>query len=228
MWVKDALLHYTTLSGANSSTKTTILNSATPNLTWNYNGAMGFDSDDLYRAEMPTYQYHWGSNRPKASTATLNLLAVKYNINPSGTADYQRKAAEQIHYFHGVNPLGIVYLSNMYEFGGDHCANEIYHTWFADGSIYDHALNSTNGPAPGYVVGGPNENFSVTSISPPAGQPKQKSYLDFNTGWPESSWEITEPSITYQSTYVRLLANYASKDVCNTICGKLPVEVLKK
>ena len=37
-----------------------------------------------------------------------------------------------------------------------------------------------------------------------------KSYLDFNDGWPESSWEISEPAIYYQAAYIRLLANYVS------------------
>lgn len=118
-----------------------------------------------------------------------------------------RKAAEQVHYFHGVNPQGMVYLSNMYAFGGDRCANEIYHTWFNDGTIYDNALTSPNGPAPGYVVGGPNADYTIGSQSPPFGQPRQKSYLDFNTGWPTNSWEITEPAIYYQAAYIRLLAH---------------------
>ena len=41
---------------------------------------------------------------------------------------------------------------------------------------------------------------------PPAGQPTQKSYKDWNTGFPQNSWEITEPGIYYQASYVRLLS----------------------
>ena len=44
--------------------------------------------------------------------------------------------------------------------------------------------------------------------SPPFGQPPQKSYLDFNTSWPLNSWEITEPSLGYQSNYVLLLSKF--------------------
>ena len=73
-------------------------------------------------------------------------------------------------------------------------------------------MTSLYGPAPGYVVGGPNQNFSIGSIAPPSGQPIQKSYLDWNGGWPQNSWEISEPAIYYQSAYIRLLANYVVAD----------------
>ena len=53
----------------------------------------------------------------------------------------------------------MVYLSNMYGHGATNCANEIYHSWFGDGTIYDDALTSPNGPAPGYVPGGANPSF---------------------------------------------------------------------
>jgi len=46
----------------------------------------------------------------------------------------------------------------------------------------------------------------VSTLSPPYGQPMLKSYLDFNTGFPNNSWEITEPGIYYQAAYVRLIA----------------------
>ena len=73
---------------------------------------------------------------------------------------------------------------------------------------------SERGPAPGYLVGGPNTSYGVESwydpvcktIIPPYGQPGEKSYKDFNEGWPEASYAVTENSIVYQSEYVRLLA----------------------
>ena len=48
----------------------------------------------------------------------------------------------------------------------------------------------------------------ATRPSPPHGQPPQKSYKDFNTGWPLNSWSVTENSNGYQSAYIRLLARY--------------------
>ena len=208
--LNDALLFYTTLPAADIIVKTNILNAISINASNNWNGYYGFNDADLYRAYMPSWAYHWGSNLPKAGFGVLNKLLEKYNINVGAAADYAKKAVEQIHYFHGVNPQGMVYLSNMYAMGADKSANQIYHGWFADETNWDDALNSLYGPAPGYLVGGPNHYFSVNTLNPPFGQPDQKSYLDFNSGWPNNSWEITEPSISYQAVYVRLLANYAT------------------
>ena len=106
---------------------------------------------------------------------------------------------------HGVNPMGMVMLSNMYNYGAEKCANEIYHTWFTDGSTWDNSLTSPNGPAPGYVPGGPNKSYTGT-VANITNQPPQKAYKDWNTGFPENSWEITEPSIYCQASYVMLLA----------------------
>jgi hypothetical protein len=44
-------------------------------------------------------------------------------------------------------------------------------------------------------------------------QPPEKAYLDFNTGWqPEAehdqSWEISEPAIYYQASYVKLVSKF--------------------
>jgi hypothetical protein len=46
------------------------------------------------------------------------------------------------------------------------------------------------------------------SLSPPTGQPPQKSYKDWNGVTPDSSWAVTEPGIYYQSAYVRLLSAF--------------------
>jgi len=212
MPLQDAMLHYTTLSGADATTKNIITTSFTNAVTNNWNGFYGFDeNDDLYRSFMPDWAYHWGSSLPKAGFGCLNLLANKYGINSGSAADYRLKAKEQLHSFHGVNPQGYVYLSNMYDFGADRSINEIYHTWFNDGTDWDNALTSLYGPAPGFVTGGPNSTYdSNLSLSPPYNQPVQKSYLDFNSGGNDESWEITEPAIYYQAFYVRLVSNLAS------------------
>ncbi len=206
----EALLLYTTLPNAEASVASDIVNAATTDVNNNFSGFFAFSEDDLYRAYAPDWMYHWGSNMPKAQVGNLCHMLIKYNVNPGSHADLLEKATEQLHYFHGVNPQGMVYLSNTYAIGGDRCANEIYHTWFNDGTDWDHAINSLYGPAPGFVVGGPNEDFSVSAIVPPGGQPPQKAYLDFNTGFPENSWEITEPAIYYQAAYIRFLANYVN------------------
>lgn len=209
----DAMLMYANHPNADPSIANSIRVNFATDASNNWNGYYGFIDNDLYRAFMPTWSYHWGSNNPKASYGSLNYLLNKYNINPSSASDYKMKSEELLHYFHGVNPLGIVYLSNMYTEGGDRCINEIYHTWFNNGTDWDNALTSLYGPASGYVVGGPNSSFSVGSISPPSGQPNQKSYLDFNDGFPNNSWELSEPAIYYQAAYIRLLANMVDASV---------------
>ncbi|MBX2828354.1 MAG: glycoside hydrolase family 9 protein [Flavobacteriaceae bacterium] len=204
--VNDALIYYTLLPGTDPDTVNTIVTSwlATVNNDWN--DFFGFSENDLYRAQMPDWSYHWGSNQAKSGYGVINLLAKKSNFFPSSEDDFDTQIDEILHYFHGVNPQGMVYLSNMYGMGADRSANEIYHTWFADGTVYDNAITSPIGPAPGFVCGGPNAQFSVASLVPPYDQPQQKSYLDFNDGFPNNSWEITEPAIYYQASYIRLLA----------------------
>ena len=200
--LEDALLYYTQLIISDGELATAILESFELDSSNNYSGYFGFLGSDLYRAYMPDWSYHWGSNSPKAIYGVLNDLIAQYNIGGVNTESFELKAAEQLHYFHGVNPLNLVMLSNMESYGAEHYVTQIYHTWFHHDSEWD------ANPAPGFVTGGPNSSFSLTDISPPAGQPLQKSYLDFNNGWPDNSWEISEPAIYYQAAYIRLLANF--------------------
>lgn len=206
----DALFLYADMPNANASVASTITSSISIRANNNWDGFFGLGGIDLYRSFMPDWAYHWGSNQPKAGFGILNMQLYNNDINPGVANSYLQKAAEQVHYFHGVNPLGLVHLSNMYSLGGDHCVNEIYHNWFSDGTDWDNALTSQFGPPPGYMTGGANASFSVGNISPPSGQPQQKSYLDFNADWPDSSWEISEPAIYYQAFYIRLLANFVT------------------
>jgi hypothetical protein len=210
----DALLYYTTLPNADTALKNTILNSANTDVANNFNNYFEFNDLDLYRAYANDWTYHWGSNIQKSNFGVLNFILDKYQINVSANSSHILRAKEHLHYFHGVNPLGLVYLSNMNDIGAEKSANQIYHTWFADGSsLWDDVQNSTYGPAPGYVTGGSNSNYNAnTSLSPPFNQPMQKSYLDFNTSSPDNSWEITEPSVTNQAAYVRLLSQIISLD----------------
>jgi len=152
----------------------------------------------------------------RSNCGSLNMDFVEFNINADDADRYRETAEGYLHWLHGTNAMGIVMLSNMYAFGGDACANEIYHTWFGANTPYDNALTSPKGPAPGYLTGGPNKDYSYTQLSPPAAQPPQKSYLDFNDGWPQSSWEITEPAIYYNAAYIMLLSNFVENTVVPT------------
>ncbi|MEZ4893750.1 MAG: T9SS type A sorting domain-containing protein [Saprospiraceae bacterium] len=182
------------------------------------------NKSDAYRAFMKNDDYVWGNNKQKSYSATMYQNLLKYGLNNGdGTNDslnYVHAADGYLHFLHGVNPINQVMLTNMYDVGGDKCANEIYHAWFYDGTVYDNALSSLYGPPPGIVPGGmnpgysPDPAYSGPALEPPLGQPIQKSYKDWNSGWPENSWEITENSITYQGAYVNMLSRYVGQ-----VCG---------
>jgi len=203
-------LRYTELVDANADVAANILTSLNTGVSNNWEDYFGFSEADLYRAYVPDYSFDWGSNLNLANAGNLNAILSAMNVAGEGISQAM-KTAEQLHYFHGINPLGIVYLSNMYNYGAENCANEIYHTWFWEGTDYSNALTSLNGPAPGYVPGGANQFYGVEEFSPPFGQPPMKSYLDFNNSWPGMAYSITEPAIYYQAAYIRLLANFVNE-----------------
>jgi endoglucanase len=174
--------------------------------------------------------YTWGSNGTKSNQGSMNYNLISYDM-AQGIEGLARVGAEAyIHYLHGVNPLNMVYLSNMYGFGADHGVNEFYHSWFTNGSPrWDRVGTSTYGPAPGFLTGGPNPQYDWDGccpsgcgssynnslcisepITPPRGQPDQKSYKDFNTSWPLNSWSVTENSCGYQVSYIRLLSKFVT------------------
>ena len=190
-------------------------------------------SKDPYRAYLKDYT--WGSNQIKMAQARLYQHLARHGSGAN--ADKAAAAAEDyVHYLHGTNPLGLVYLTNMQRAGAEHSATTIFHSWFADKSPkWDQTTATTPGPAPGFVPGGPNNSgfapdgcctapqgdpayqcygssdFALCSQNwdPPMHQPQQKSYLDYNGGWPVGSWPITEPSTGYQAKYVLVLSAYA-------------------
>ena len=206
----DALLYYTTLENADPELAQTILDAKLEQATETSTSIYGFQAEqDLYRAYLPDGSYHWGSNHVRSTLGNTNLDMFHYDLDMGAHDSYRQKALGIVHYLHGVNPFNMVYLTNMYEFGAEYSANQVWHDWFTDGSVWDDALGSERGPAPGYVPGGPNADYSGQA-SPPAGEPAQKAYRDWNTG-SGLSWEITEPAIYYQAAYVRLLANFVSE-----------------
>ena len=223
--VQRALLRYTMIPGATAAVVNNIRNAKAAqngvlSIT-DYNNAV-----DLYRSSMPDAQYHWNSHEVKSNAGLDNLDFVTFGINTGQSNLYKEVAESYLHWFHGVNPMGKVMLTNMYAYGGDSCVNEFYHSWFGNGTIWDNVFTSPNGPAPGYLIGGPNKDFSIATISPPAGQPPQKSYKEWNTGWNgtanENSWEITEAGIYTQAAYISLLVRV----MANSGATVLPLHVL--
>lgn len=166
--------------------------------------------------------YTWSSNAVKSLAGGMFADLGLYDFGGHGAQESADAGAEYLHYLHGVNPLSKVYLSNMGAFGAENSIDQFFHTWFADGSPrWDSVKESTYGPAPGFLVGGPQPGWDwdsrcpgispqcgTTRPTPPYGQPKQKSYKDFNSSWPLGSWSLSENSNGYQTAYIRLLARY--------------------
>ncbi|KRT57715.1 protein of unknown function (DUF5011) [endosymbiont of Ridgeia piscesae] len=218
--VQDALIYYAGLDGADAGLVETIqaqlLRAMSLPEEWvPFSPLARFqEQKDPYRAYLD--EHHWGSNRGKGNAGNLMFSTAESGFDPGSSGDYGSAAQGYLHYLHGVNPHNIAYLSNMDEFGADNSVPEFYHLWFNDGSeLWDGVENSLYGPAPGYLVGGPNEHYwrdgvYIDDIEDAAhrlnNQPSMKRYWSWNGS--ENSYEITENSITYQAPYIRLLSKY--------------------
>jgi endoglucanase len=215
----EALLFYASLPNADARLGASILADQKSDAK-SGNGVYGPSDGDLYRNLLHDGQYHWGSNEVRSNYGNTNMEAALHAASSDGASAYRKRALETLHYFHGVNPFGKVYLSNMYEYGATASVNEIFHAWFrADcnrimctGTRWSNAIDSECGPAPGYLPGGPVSDPAAagvpTTLIPPSGQPAQKGYRESSSD-EHKSWVFNEPSIVYQAAYVQLLARFA-------------------
>ncbi|MDX2205226.1 MAG: glycoside hydrolase family 9 protein [Hyphomicrobiaceae bacterium] len=182
----------------------------------------------------PIKDYTWGSNKSKMQQARIYELFGRTFKGDSLADEAVRAVGGYVHYIHGVNPLGLVYLSNMGGIGASHSVTTMFHHWFAAGTRWSQAGRVSPGPAPGFLVGGPHDSYRLDdccsaprnmagnrcstiagerlcsqSFQPPLNQPPLKSYLQFNADWPGNSWELTEPSTSYQASYILVLSALA-------------------
>lgn len=225
----SAWLYYASLPEATATIadelKTQYVSALNANHNWlaiRSNDGMG---DDPYGAYLGTSNFTWGSNRSMSRKGQTFHNLIDYQLGDFDSAEVRNTAMGYLHYLHGTNPQGMVYLSNMYSLGVHSSVNEFYHSWFTNGSaLWDRVGTSTYGPAPGFLVGGPNpaydwDGFCNTTPrdlrcegdaapNPPKGQPAMKAYLDFNTSWPLNSWQVTENHNDYQVAYIRLLSKF--------------------
>lgn len=174
------------------------------------NYPVAYYQTDLYRSFMWDGHYSWGSNQAKATWGDVCLWAIKIGADPTSNATWWNVASEYLHYFFGRNTLGWSFTSQSQLVGADQPITKFFHSWFAAGTPYG------NDPAPGYLTGGPNQAYATdvgysggTPAYPPAGEPVQKSYKDWNTVWPDCSWTVTENGIYYQSKYQFLLSAFS-------------------
>jgi endoglucanase len=156
---QEALLYYTRLPNISAQVKSAILAKFVANVTRNADQLpMVTYNKDPYRS--PIRDYSWGSNQSKVSQARLYQLLALYGNDATTAAKADSAAMGYLHYIHGVNPLGLVYLTNMKSAGAKHSASTIFHYWFAYGTRWEKVSDSKPGPPPGYLVGGPNPHYS--------------------------------------------------------------------
>jgi endoglucanase len=218
---QETLLEYTQAPGATATVAQKIKSAYLSALQNSQNLGAVQTPPDPYLAYLP--QYFWGSNQIKSDQGNLLYDVVTFAVDAASSAQAARGAERYVHYIHGVNPLQIVYLSNMGATGAAKSVTRFFHAWYATGSLWDAAGVSKYGPPPGYLTGGPNPSYTwdgccpngcsgyscgAAPLSPPTGQPDQKSYADFNDGWPLNSWSVTEPDDGYQAKYLRLLSKF--------------------
>jgi hypothetical protein len=177
---------------------------ATPAVVANMRASIGdqvdyiFSEDDLYRNGMPDWSYYWGSNSIRAGYGVFLVEAARLGQTGGQTAAAARAhALDLLRFFHGQNPMRMVYLSNMHALGGEHSVWQLYHAWFGDSwsaysrtnhvgkpaalaepgypyfaGVDNHGVSDNNasalGPAPGIVVGGPNKDY-FGDATPPLG-----------------------------------------------------------
>jgi hypothetical protein len=155
---------------------------------------------DLYGNGMQSYLYDWGSNASRAAHGVFLLMAANLGTMNwwVSAQDCRKRAEEFLHYFHGKNPLSMVYLTNMAALGGEHSTWQLYHGWFGASGIASSAMNyigkpsavvepdypyykgtdnhgvhdnksSLYGPAPGFIPGGPNPYYGSAGTDCPNG-----------------------------------------------------------
>ena len=219
------LLYYAALDNATTSVANTINDTFVSAMGRTHAWAAINSNADPYMAYIQVYT--WGSSGVKANKGSMFYEQILYDLGTQSDTEIKNAAEHYLHYLHGVNPLGKVYLSNMGAHGAENSVDQFYHTWFSKGSArWSSVQGSTHGPAPGFLVGGPNPYYDwdgccpnscgtgnnskcgTARLSPPYSQPAQKSYIDFNDSWPINSWEVTENSNGYQVRYLRLLSKF--------------------
>jgi len=199
--LSESALHYCASGLASDAVVTNVLQKKAGNesgtfVNWTID-------DDLYRGYMPDGQYHWGSHNVRCNMANASMDFITFEINGADVVERRLRAENMLHYMLGVNPMGLVYLTRMEDFGAEESVEQFYHSWFHHGSEWD-----TN-PPPGYVPGGPNASYSG-DLEELQNVPVQKSFAQFNGG-ASNSWEVTENGIYYEAAFVKMLSKFVSE-----------------
>ena len=163
---QEVLLYYTCLPNISSGVKSAFLTNFVTHMTKNADQLpMITHNKDAYLS--PIEYYTWGSNQSKLEQARLYQLLSLYDDDVDTAVGADSAAMGYLHYIHGVNPLGLVYLTNMKSAGASHSASTMFHNWFAHGTRWEKASGAMPGPPPGYLVGGPNPHYSRINVATP-------------------------------------------------------------
>jgi hypothetical protein len=213
---QDGQLFYSSLAQATPAVVDQIRDTFTASMLGGSNLGRVESEEDAYRAPLGDTDITWGSNRSKCEQGLMYGACLELGLEASSAGAWLRAAEGFLHYVHGLNPNATCYLTNYEVLGAERSVQESYHGWFSYDSIWDNDNLTAYGPPPGYLVGGANPlyqhdaSYSGPPLVPPLNQPAQKSFRDWNTGWPENSWEITECHIPYQAAYIRLASRFVS------------------
>ena len=220
----EALLNYTRNPDADAATVEAILAMKSSGPKSEGPNYLLSERDNLYRAR-PFY-FNWGSNSLISRHAADIMDLQLYDIKPQNHAAYGERAQSIINYLHGTNPSGTCYLSNMYQYGGDLCADEMWHSWFALGTRFDNLDGNNVGPAPGFISGGPNPQGDPSMpiklgthvfAGQTAGQQPDQKAFSVDNDWRHGPWAYNEPAIYYQAAYVKALSYFVTD---NTTVGQ--------
>ncbi|MGH7739198.1 MAG: CIA30 family protein [bacterium] len=196
-----------------------------------------FSEDDLYHSGMAAWMYPWGSNQIKACAGLELFLSGRLGFTGSHTlAECDSHAEDFLHYFHGANPLNMVYMTNTDSMGAEHCVWHLFNSWFGQaGSSYSSSnfigkpaavidplypyvpadnQTSTYGPPPGYVPDGPTYQYqqlggtdTPPDLSGSAEAPYTKAYRDYCSG--NQPWIVNEGGIYDTASYLALASVFA-------------------
>jgi len=232
----QAAWHYLTNSAGDGDKKTeirTAVSEAIVDRAFAEAGAYG----GMYGDPSNGWDWGWGSNRLQALYGANLLIAARMDaLGGHSELEVVELAHRYLHYLLGLNPLNMVYLTNMAAYGAEHSSFQVYHGWFSyngmDGDngnpfyngkppgveepLYpyhpDDDQSSTYGPAPGLVPGGPSWYYTGSYDIPNRAFPAY-AYRDWSVGcdWNgavclSKSWEITEPMCAYQGSVILLLS----------------------
>ena len=109
------------------------------------------ENADPYRS--PIQAFTWASNKGKAMQARLLQLVAMHGPDAELADKALGAAMGYAHYIHGVNPLGLVYLTNMASAGASHSAATMFHAWFAHGTRWQRVSATSPRPSSGLSGG---------------------------------------------------------------------------